>query len=84
MLIPYEGRLDRILRITVGLAVLSLTFIGPKSPWGLIGLLPLMTGLCGRCPAYTLFGIGTCPMPKGPSQDAKIPPQDAPPPGEGA
>lgn len=45
-----------------GLAVLSLAFVGPKTPWGFIGILPLITGLMGRRPLYTVLGIGTCSM----------------------
>ncbi|MEQ1800922.1 MAG: DUF2892 domain-containing protein [Gammaproteobacteria bacterium] len=54
------GSLDRGLRIVAGLVLLSLTVIGPKSLWGLIGIVPLFTALIGWCPAYTLFGIRTC------------------------
>jgi hypothetical protein len=55
-----EGTIDRILRVAVGLAILSLAFIGPKTPWAYLGLLPLITGLVGFCPAYALFGWRTC------------------------
>lgn len=55
-----ESPVDRGLRIVVGLALLSIVFVGPKTPWGLIGLVPLFTGLMGSCPAYTLLGINTC------------------------
>jgi hypothetical protein len=54
------GSLDRTLRIVAGLVLLSLTVIGPKTPWGLIGIVPLVTALIGWCPAYTLLGIRTC------------------------
>jgi hypothetical protein len=53
------GRVERILRIVVGIGVLSLAFVGPESPWGYLGLLPLVTGLLGWCPPYALFGIST-------------------------
>ncbi|MCB1311033.1 MAG: DUF2892 domain-containing protein [Sedimentitalea sp.] len=56
------GTIDRALRIIVGLVLLSLIFIGPKTLWGLVGLIPLATGLMGSCPAYSLLGISTCPM----------------------
>ena len=59
-----EGGLDRILRVIVGLALLSLTVIGPQSMWGLVGIVPLLTGLAGYCPLYTLLGINTCPVRK--------------------
>jgi len=54
------GTIDRLLRIIVGLALLSLVFVGPKSLWGLVGLIPLGTAVFGFCPAYALFGIRTC------------------------
>lgn len=56
------GGIDRILRIVVGLAVLSQFFVGLQTPWALIGLVPLGTALIGYCPAYSLLGIKTCPM----------------------
>ena len=60
-----EGSLDRILRIVAGVALISLVFIGPQTPWGWIGVVPLLTGLIGWCPAYTLLGIRTCPTKQG-------------------
>jgi hypothetical protein len=36
---------------------LSLGFLGPKTPWGFLGLLPLLTGAVGFCPAYALMGV---------------------------
>jgi hypothetical protein len=56
-----EGALDRGLRVIVGLALLSLVFIGPKTMWGLVGLVPLLTGLVGYCPLYQMLGFNTCP-----------------------
>jgi hypothetical protein len=55
-----EGSFDRFLRVIVGLAILSLVFFGPKTAWGYIGLVPLITGLVGYCPAYQLLGLNTC------------------------
>jgi len=54
------GSIDRTIRIVAGIAILSLVFVGPKSMWGLLGLLPLITGLIGWCPPYHLLGISTC------------------------
>ena len=54
------GHVDRALRIIVGLVLLSLVFVGPKTMWGLIGIIPIITGLTRRCPAYSPFGISTC------------------------
>ncbi len=57
-----EGMADRALRVIAGAVLLSLVFIGPKTPWGWIGVVPLVTGLVGTCPLYTVFGLRTCPM----------------------
>lgn len=54
------GNIDRILRIVVGLALLSLVFIGPQTLWGLAGLVLIATGLFRFCPAYSLLGVNTC------------------------
>jgi len=54
------GTADRIARIILGIVLLSLAFVGPATPWGYIGIVPLATALIGWCPAYTLFGIKTC------------------------
>jgi len=54
------GTIDRGLRIVVGLVLLSLVFIGPQTLWGLIGIVPLATGLFRWCPAYGLLGMNTC------------------------
>ena len=59
------GTIDRLLRIFAGLAMLSLVFVGPKSLWGLLGLIPLGTAVFGFCPAYALFGIRTCTAKQG-------------------
>jgi len=53
------GGIDRVLRILVGFGLLSLVFVGPQTPWGWIGLVPLLTGLIGWCPAYLAFGWST-------------------------
>ncbi len=59
-----EHMVERVVRVVAGVAILSLTVIGPKSLWGLIGIVPIATGLLGSCPLYTVFGISTCPMKK--------------------
>ena len=53
------GTVDRALRILVGLALIALVFVGPQTPYGWIGVVPLLTGLIRFCPAYSLFGINT-------------------------
>ncbi|WP_455205717.1 YgaP family membrane protein [Kaarinaea lacus] len=53
------GGIDKVIRIVVGLALISLVFIGPKTPWGWVGLIPLATALINFCPLYPLLGIST-------------------------
>lgn len=55
-----EGKLDRVLRVVVGLVLIALVFVGPQTPWGWIGIVPLLTGIFGYCPAYSLIGVNTC------------------------
>jgi hypothetical protein len=57
------GGIDRVLRIAAGVALLALVFVldGGARWLGLVGLVPLATGLAGYCPAYALFGLSTCP-----------------------
>lgn len=57
---PNEGAVDRILRVLVGAGVLSLAFIGPQTPWAYLGVIPLVTGLVGICPLYSILGVNTC------------------------
>lgn len=56
------GSIDRIVRVVVGLALLSLIFLldGGARWFGLIGIVPLATAALGWCPAYLPFGISTC------------------------
>lgn len=56
--------IDRILRIVVGLVLVGLAATGSVGWWGWIGVVPLLTGLLGSCPAYKLLGMNTCPMKK--------------------
>ena len=58
------GSLDRGLRIVVGLVLIALAATGTVGWWGWLGVVPLLTGLMGGCPAYSLLGVNTCPMRK--------------------
>jgi hypothetical protein len=61
------GGIDRVLRIVVGVVLLAVFFLMPDAPWrmwALIGVVPLATGLFANCPAYSIFGISTCPAAK--------------------
>lgn len=55
-----EGKIDRLLRVIVGLVLIAMVFTGPQAVWGWVGVVPLLTGIFGFCPAYKLFGINTC------------------------
>jgi hypothetical protein len=54
------GGIDRVLRIALGLALIALAVTGVWSPWGYIGIVPLLTGIVRVCPAYWPFGISSC------------------------
>ena len=60
-----EHTVERAVRVVVGIGLLAIAFVGPKTPWGYLGIIPLLTGLLGSCPLYTLCGFSTCPMKKG-------------------
>lgn len=51
------GTVDKTIRIILGVVLLSLVVIGPKTPLGLIGLIPLITGLVSFCPLYKILGV---------------------------
>jgi hypothetical protein len=54
------GSIDRTLRIVAGLVLVALAATGTVGWWGWIGVVPLVTGLAGWCPAYSLLGIDSC------------------------
>jgi hypothetical protein len=56
---------ERVIRGVAGLFVMSLVFWGPRSYWGLLGIVPLATALVGWCPPYSLLGISTRPKKAG-------------------
>jgi hypothetical protein len=57
------GSIDRALRLVLGVALLSLLLVldGPSRWWGLLGLVPLLTGAVSFCPLYAALGINSCP-----------------------
>ena len=55
---------ERVIRVVIGLAIVSLVFVGPQSAWGWLWLIPVATGLTGWCPPYSLLGISTCKKPE--------------------
>lgn len=58
-----EHPAERIARVLLGVALVGLAATGTVGMWGYIGLVPIVTGLVGTCPIYSLFGISTCPIP---------------------
>ncbi|MBI4664832.1 MAG: DUF2892 domain-containing protein [Nitrospinae bacterium] len=54
--------IERGVRVVVGLALISLVFVGPQTAWGWLGIIPIVTGALGWCPPYQLLGINTCKM----------------------
>jgi hypothetical protein len=54
------GDIDKWLRIIAGLLILGLGAFGPLGWWGLLGIVPLATGVMGSCPACSLMGMNTC------------------------
>jgi len=56
-----EHVVERVVRVLIGIGLLAIVFVGPKTPWGYLGIIPLFTGLTGSCPLYTLLGFSTCP-----------------------
>lgn len=54
-----EHAIERVLRVAIGAGLLAIVFVGPHTPWGLVGIVPLATGLIGSCPLYTAFGFRT-------------------------
>jgi len=58
------GGIDKILRIVVGIALIAMTLMGVIGAWGWVGVVPLLTGLFGVCPLYSIIGLNTCPLRK--------------------
>jgi hypothetical protein len=61
-----EHPVERVVRVLIGLGIVSLVFVGPKTPWGWLGVLPILTGITGLCPLYTVLGISTRPKKSAP------------------
>jgi hypothetical protein len=56
------GTVDRIVRVIIGLVLISLVFVGPQTVWGWLGVIPLITAGISFCPLYRLFGFRTCKL----------------------
>jgi len=56
------GGFDKRARILGGSFLLGLVMVGAIGPWGLIGIIPLATGLAERCGLHSILGISTCKL----------------------
>jgi hypothetical protein len=58
-----EGSIDRAIRLVVAGVLIGIGLGVVRGPGGIamavIGVIPLLTGLSGFCPLYTLLGIDT-------------------------
>jgi hypothetical protein len=63
LLAKNEHSVERAMRVVLGLGLLTLTFLGPQTALGYLGLIPLATGLVGSCPLYSVLGFSTCRVP---------------------
>jgi len=63
---PNVGNTEKIIRVIIGVALLSLLFVleGNMRYLGLIGIIPLVTAAVSWCPIWALLGINTCPAPQ--------------------
>ncbi len=57
-----QALFDRLLRVVLGVGLLSIVWWGPQTAFGYIGIIPLVTGMLGFCPLYKIFGFSTCPI----------------------
>ena len=56
-----EGKVDRAVRVIAGLALIGMALGGVIGGWGYLGIVPLLSGVVGLCPLYSVLGINTCP-----------------------
>ena len=54
------GGIDRMLRVALGVVLITWAATGTVGVWGWLGLVPLATGLLGWCPPYAWLGLNTC------------------------
>jgi len=54
------GAADRIIRIIIGGVLIALVYVGPRTPWGWLGIIPVVTAVVSWCPLYRVLGLRTC------------------------
>jgi hypothetical protein len=57
-----EHPVERAARVALGVGLIGAAAAGALPGWGYAGVVPLLTGLAGSCPLYTVLGISTCPV----------------------
>jgi len=53
------GKIDRTIRVIVGVLLVGNVFTGIQTPIGWVGIILIVTGVFGTCPVYSLLGINT-------------------------
>lgn len=59
-----EHPIERVVRVLLGVGLVTAASMGTIGAWGYIGVVPILTGLAGTCPLYTLVGVSTCSVRK--------------------
>ena len=54
------GNIDRVLRISSGVVIVTLTALGMISPWGWLAIGLIVSGILRNCTLYSLLGVNTC------------------------
>lgn len=62
MLTRNEHSIERVVRVALGAGLIGAAAMGAVGAWGYIGIVPVLTGVLGTCPIYTVLGISTCPV----------------------
>ncbi|HBZ6636109.1 DUF2892 domain-containing protein [Clostridium botulinum] len=57
------GRTEQIIRIVIGISIILIGLYF-RNWWGIIGLVPIITGLIRYCPINDILGISTCDVKK--------------------
>ncbi len=56
------GKIDRVIRIVVGIVLVGNVFYALQHPVGWLGVILIVTGIVGKCPLYSIIGINTKPL----------------------
>ncbi len=53
------GKVDRIIRVVLGVLLIGNVFYALENPIGWVGVILIITGIAGICPLYSLLGLNT-------------------------